>query len=290
MTGKVFAKTIKLFLLDGIPNGRMTCELSNWTGKAYKLPRNMIKDSSSREELSSTGVYFLFGKSDMTSEKDVIYIGEAENIIKRLSQHLNEKDYWNEAVVLISKDDNLNKAHIKYLENRLHQIAVKVNRYEVKNSNTPTQPSISESDQAEMEEFIENIKMLVNVLGFKAFEELIQKPSNDKKVSSNFFIKAARDANAQGQQTSDGFVVLKDSEIASSTVDSYPDGWKNSRQELIDNGTIIEKNGKLVFSNDYLFNSPSAAAAIVMGRSANGLMEWKNNKGKSLKDIESVKS
>lgn len=290
MTGKVFAKTIKLFLLDGTPNGRMTCELSNWTGKAYKLPRNMIKDSSSREELSSTGVYFLFGKPDMTSEKDVIYIGEAENIIKRLSQHLNEKDYWNEAVVLISKDDNLNKAHIKYLENRLHQIAVKVNRYEVKNSNTPTQPSISESDQAEMEEFIENIKMLVNVLGFKAFEELIQEPTNDKKVSSNFFIKAARGANAQGQQTSDGFVVLKDSEIASSTVDSYPDGWKNSRRELINNGTIIEKNGKLVFSNDYLFNSPSAAAAIVMGRSANGLMEWKNNKGKSLKDMESVKS
>ncbi|MCD6173717.1 MAG: GIY-YIG nuclease family protein [Sulfurimonas sp.] len=290
MTGKVFAKTIKLFLLDGIPNGRMTCELSNWTGKAYKLPRNMIKDSSNREELSSTGVYFLFGKSDILSEKDVIYIGEAENIIKRLSQHLNEKDYWNEAVVLISKDDNLNKAHIKYLENRLHQIAVKVNRYEVKNSNTPTQPSISESDQAEMEEFIENIKMLVNVLGFKAFEELIQKPINDKKVSSNFFIKAARGANAQGQQTSDGFVVLKGSEIASSTVDSYPDGWKNSRQELINNRSIIEKNGNLIFTNDYLFNSPSAAAAIVMGRNANGLIEWKNNKGTSLKDMESVKS
>ena len=290
MTGKVFAKTIKLFLLDGIPNGRMTCELSNWTGKAYKLPRNMIKNSSSREELSSTGVYFLFGKPDMTSDKDVIYIGEAENIIKRLSQHLNEKDYWNEAVVLISKDDNLNKAHIKYLENRLHQIAVKVNRYEVKNSNTPTQPSISESDQAEMEEFIENIKMLVNVLGFKAFEELIQEPINDKEVNSHFFIKAARGANAQGQQTSDGFVVLKGSEIATSTVDSYPDGWKNSRQELIDTKSIIEENGKLTFSNDYLFNSPSAAAAIVMGRSANGLTEWKNNKGTSLKDMESVKS
>ena len=85
MTKKIFAKTIKLFLLDGIPNGRMTCELSNWTGKAYKLPRNMIKNSASREDLSSTGVYFLFGKSDVTSNKDVIYIGEAENIIKRLS-------------------------------------------------------------------------------------------------------------------------------------------------------------------------------------------------------------
>ena len=160
----------------------------------------------------------------------------------------------------------------------------------MKNSNTPTQPSISESDQAEMEEFIENIKMLVNVLGFKPFEELIQEQANDTRLNSNFFIKAARGANAQGQQTSDGFVVLKDSEIASSTVDSYPEGWKTSRQELINNKTIVEKNGKLIFENDYLFNSPSAAAAIVMGRSANGLMEWKNSKGKSLKDMESVKS
>ena len=286
MTGKVFAKTIKLFLLDGIPNGRMTCELSNWTGKAYKLPRNMIKESSSRKELSSTGVYFLFGKPDITSEKNVIYIGEAENIIKRLSQHLNEKDYWNEAVVLISKDDNLNKAHIKYLENRLHQIAVEVNRYEVKNSNTPTQPSISESDEAEMEEFISNVKMLVNVLGFKAFEELLQEPINNKKANLNFFIKAARGANAEGQQTSDGFVVLKGSEIASSTVESFPEGWNKSRQRLIHNKTITQSDGKSIFSTNYLFNSPSAAAAIVMGRSANGLKEWKNTQGISLKDIE----
>ena len=141
-----------------------------------------------------------------------------------------------------------------------------------------------------MEEFIENIKMLVNVLGFKAFEELIQESIDDKKINSNFFIKAARGANAKGQQTSGGFVVLKGSEIASSTVDSYPDGWKKLRQELINNKSIIKENGKFVFTSDYLFNSPSAAAAIVMGRSANGLTEWKSTKGISLKDMESIKS
>jgi len=288
MHRKVFAKTIKLFLLDGVPNGRMTCELSNWTGKAYKIPRNRIKESVTRAELSSTGVYLLFGKSDISSNKDLVYIGEAENIIKRLSQHLNEKDYWNEAIVFISKDENLNKAHIKYLENRLHQIASSVNRYEVKNSNTPTLPSIAESDQAEMEEFIENIKMLVNILGFKVFEELRQTKESPSKSDNKLYIKVARGADAQGQQTSDGFVVFQGSEVATTTVNSYPDAMHKLRSKLIDEKVMIEENDKMVLQTDYLFSSPSAAAAIVMGRSANGLIEWKSNKGKSLKDIESA--
>ncbi|MBE0498187.1 MAG: GIY-YIG nuclease family protein [Campylobacterales bacterium] len=288
MHGKVFAKTIKLFLLDGVPNGRMTCELSNWTGKAYKIPRNRIKESATREELSSTGVYLLFGKSDISSNKDLVYIGEAENIIKRLSQHLNEKDYWNEAIVFISKDENLNKAHIKYLENRLHQIASSVNRYEVKNSNTPTLPSIAESDQAEMEEFIENIKMLVNIFGFKVFEELRQIKENTSKSDNKLYIKAARGSDAQGQQTSDGFVVFQGSEVATTTVNSYPNAMNKLRSKLIEEKVIIKKNEKLLLQTDYLFSSPSAAATIVMGRNANGLVEWKSNKGKSLKDIESV--
>ena len=289
MHGKVFGKTIKMFLLDGVPNGRMTCELSNWTGKAYKIPRNRVKDSNDRNELSSTGVYLLFGKSDLESNKDVVYIGEAENIIKRLSQHLNEKDFWNEAIVLISKDENLNKAHIKYLENRLHQIATKINRYELKNGNTPTLPSISESDQAEMEEFIENIKMLVNILGFKVFEELRQTTESTSIDQNKLLIKAARGANAQGQQTSDGFVVYQGSEIATSTVDSYSSNWNKLRDNLIADGTIIENSSKFIFQKDYLFSSPSAAAAIVMGRSANGLTEWKSQNGKSLKDLESIR-
>ncbi len=264
----------------------MTCELSNWTGKAYKIPRNRIKDSASRAELSSTGVYLLLGKSDIGSNKDVVYIGEAENIIKRLSQHLNEKDYWNEAVAFISKDENLNKAHIK----RLHQIVSQINRYEVKNSNTPTLPSIAESDQAEMEEFIENIKMLVNILGFKVFEELRQPKDSTSKNDNKLFIKAARGADAQGQQTSDGFVVFKGSKIADSTVNSYSDTMCKLRDKLIEDGIIFEKNGIFVLQSDYLFSSPSAAAAIVMGRSANGLMEWKSKDGRVLKAIESGES
>jgi hypothetical protein len=278
----MFGKTIKLFLLDGIPNGRMTCELSNWTGKAYKIPRTRVKDCADREELLTTGVYLLFGKSDEEDSKDIVYIGEAENIYKRLLQHLNEKDYWNEAIAFISKDDNLNKAHIKYLENRLHQLAVKVNRYTVKNSNTPALPSISESDQAEMEEFLENLKMLVNILGFKVLED-IREEKNNLVNPVKLKIQAARGADAIGVQTSDGFVVLKGSQIAESFTKSFPEGFKKLRNKLFEDQIIV--NNKFV--KDYLFSSPSAAAAVVMGRSANGLTEWISEDGKQLKSIES---
>lgn len=119
-----FGKTIKIFLIDGDSNGRMTCELSNWTGKAYKIPRIKIKDCSDWDDLKNTGVYLLLGKDEEGT--DLVYIGEAETILTRLSLHLHQKDFWNEAIVFVSKDDNLNKAHTKYLENRLHVIATTV--------------------------------------------------------------------------------------------------------------------------------------------------------------------
>ncbi|WP_158701754.1 GIY-YIG nuclease family protein [Lentibacillus sp. Marseille-P4043] len=117
----VLGKTIKIFLIDGEPTGRMSAELSNWTGKAFKIPRNKIRDSKDRPELNGTGVYLLFGKDDEQYETETAYIGEAEDVLKRLNQHLKEKDFWNEVIVLTNKDDNLNKAHIKYLEHHLYK-------------------------------------------------------------------------------------------------------------------------------------------------------------------------
>lgn len=278
-----FGKTIKIFLIDGEPNGRMSCELSNWSGKAYKIPRIKIKDCSDREDLTSTGVYLLFGKDD--AGKDQVYIGEAESILKRLNQQLNQKDFWNEAIVFISKDENLNKAHIKYLENRLHEIAKSANRYSVDNSIVPTQSSISESDRAEMEEFIENIKMLVNTLGHKVFEEKREfKPKQKKEL---FYIKAARGADGQGEPTSDGFVVFKNSKAAASIVNSMTPNFITYRQKLINEGVLVDKGEYFEFSDDYIFTSPSTAAVMVMGRNANGLTEWKNKEGKTLKEFES---
>lgn len=278
----IHAKTIKIFLIDGEPNGRMSCELSNWSGKAYKIPRIKIKDCSDRADLSSTGVYLLFGKDD--SGKDQVYIGEAESILKRLNQQLVHKDFWHEAIVFISKDENLNKAHIKYLENRLHDIAKSANRYTLDNSIIPTQSSISESDRAEMEEFIEYIKMLVNTLGHKVFEE--KREHKPKQKQDAFFIKAARGAEGQGEPTSDGFVVFKSSKAAGTMVKSMTPHLSNYFQKLIDDGILIPKGEYYEFTDDYIFSSPSTAASIVLGRNANGLMEWKNKAGKTLKEFE----
>lgn len=277
-----FGKTIKIFLIDGEPNGRMSCELSNWSGKAYKIPRIKIKDCSDRDDLTSTGVYLLFGKDD--TGKDQVYIGEAESILKRLNQQLTQKDFWNEAIVFISKDENLNKAHIKYLENRLHDIARSANRYTVDNSIIPTQSSISESDRAEMEEFIEYIKMLVNTLGHKVFEE--KREFKPKQKQESFFIKAARGADGQGEPTSDGFVVFKKSKAAATIVNSMTPNFITYRQKLIDEGVLVDKGDYFEFSDDYIFSSPSTAAVMVMGRNANGLTEWKNKEGKTLKEFE----
>jgi hypothetical protein len=278
-----FGKTIKIFLIDGEPNGRMSCELSNWSGKAYKIPRIKIKDCSDREDLISTGVYLLFGKDD--TGKDQVYIGEAESILKRLNQQLTQKDFWHEAIVFISKDENLNKAHVKYLENRLHEIAKSANRYTVENSIIPTQSSISESDRAEMEEFIEHIKMLVNTLGHKVFEE--KREPKTQHQQATFFIKAARGADGQGEPSSDGFVVFRGSKAAATTVNSISPSFVTYRQKLIDDGVLMDRGEHYEFIDDYIFSSPSTAAAVLMGRNANGLIEWKRKSGKSLKEFES---
>ncbi|WP_439505520.1 GIY-YIG nuclease family protein [Sediminibacterium sp.] len=277
-----FGKTIKLFLLDGDPNGRISCELSNWTGKAYKISRIKVKDSGNREELNSTGVYLLFGK--LEDQTDQVYIGEAESILRRLNQQVTQKEFWNEAIVFISKDENLNKAHIKYLENRLHELAKQANRYKIENAIIPTQSSISESDRAEMEEFIENIKLLVNTLGHKVFDDKREIKSIQKHET--FFIKASRGADAMGEPTSEGFVVFKGSKASATTVNSISIPFLNLRESLIDKGILQLTEDVLVFTEDYVFSSPSTAAVMVMGRNANGPLEWKLINGKTLKEFE----
>lgn len=274
-----FGKTIKIFLIDGDPNGRMSCELSNWTGKAYKIPRIKIKDCIDRKDLMSTGIYLLLGKND--DNKDLVYIGEAENVFTRLNQHLSSKDFWNEAIVFTSKDENLNKAHIKYLENRLHDIATKTNRYILENGCIPTQSSISESDRAEMEEFLNYILLLVNTLGHKVFEDK-REQSSSTKVQEILYITAARGCEAMGEQTSEGFLVLMGSRVADSVTPSLSNSFKNFREELLRKEIIINNQ----FAEDFIFSSPSYAAAIVMGRNANGLTEWKTSDGRILKSLE----
>jgi hypothetical protein len=269
-------RSINLFLLDGNPDGVIVGELYNWTGKTYKIPRNNLKELNTRSDLKKAGVYFLFGRND--DDNLAVYIGEAEEVYKRLTQHL-EKDFWSEALVFISKDENLNKAHIKYLEFILYEKAKETNRYELKNSNVPAKPSISEAEMAVMLEFSENLLLMTGTIGYRVFEK-ITKEKMDKK--DYYYIKSAKGSDAKGIITSEGFVVLKDSKIANEEAPSIQKAFKQKRENLIRENVIKD----WTFSKDYLFSSPSTAAAVVMGRSANGLTEWKKKDGTSIKDNE----
>jgi hypothetical protein len=272
-------KVISLFLIDGKVDGVIACELSNWTGKGYRIPRNLLKTVAQRDDLRKTGVYFLVGY-DPESDQPLVYVGETEEVYKRLTEH-QEKDFWFEALTFISKDENLNKAHIKFLEYTLHKEVMSIGRCKLDNANIPNCPAISEAEKAVMLEFAENLQVMAGALGFKFFEALVSK--NLTQFQDAYQIQAARGANAR---SSEGFVVLKGSKIADSVVQSSPPYVSRKRDDLMTDRSIID----LTLTKDVLFNSPSLAAAVVLGRSSNGLVEWKLKTGKTLKDNQAVQT
>ena len=280
-----FPKKIQLFLVDGSPNGRWICELSNWTGKCYKIPRSLVRKScDDRQELASPGVYFLFGYND-AENKPLIYIGEAESINARIKQHLEKKDNWNEVIAFISKDENLNKAHIKYLEHRFYQIAKECDRYSIENNNIPTKSSISEADRAELEEYIYNARILVNALGHKVFESFTEKQPGKQSETPVFSLSAGK-GKAYGMPTNEGFLLLKESSIHVESAESLNNGIRTKVQESRKNGEIIDN----VLMNDKLFSASSTAAAFAAGYSISGPQQWKTESGETLKEYESKHS
>jgi len=276
-----FSKTIQMYIFDGNPNGRIMCELSNWNGRVYKISRNELVEFSKREDSENTGVYFLLGKDE--SNIETIYIGEAEKMFTRLKQHLKDTEYWNDCIAIISKDNLLNKAHVKYLENHFYLLAQRAGRSIIMNNTVPTCSSISEYDEAMLLEFISNTKLLVNSLGYKTFDTIEDSYLKRQNNQIFFYIKTARGADAKGIIVSDGFAVIKDSTIASFAVPSLSPNLTTLRANLIEKG-IINADNK--FTRDYIFTSPSTAASIVTGRSANGRVEWKTAEGKTFKVIE----
>lgn len=280
-----FGKTIRLFLLDGSTNGLTTAELSNWTGIGVKVPRIKLRENSARSEFQKPGVYILLGKDETDKDQDAAYIGEAEIIAERLSYHLANKEFWNEVIFFSSKDKYLNKASIKYLEHRLYDIAIKVGRYSL-NQNTPTKSELSEAEQAELEEFLSNIKLLTSTLGHKIFEALEETLESNKEKEQVFFCKNGAGAKATGSPSTEGFIVFKDSIFISQEQPSLTESIRNERSKMISEGTLVTEGDFLKLSKHYTVNSSSRAAAMVLARSASGPLEWKTEKGIQLKQFE----
>ena len=277
--------TIKIFLVHGDPKRLRTAELSNWTGKAVAGPRSEFEGVVAREESEKSGVYFLTG-TDPETGKPAVYIGEAENIRDRVKSHL-EKDFWNQVIYFVSKDENLTKAHIRYLEGKLIEQARNASRALVTNGQI-SGAKLPESDREDMEIFLEKINQLLPVLGVEVLvSSSSQATGASEKEALLCEIKGLR---ARGQLIPNGFLVLKGSQAVlheRASSQKYP--WaRNMRQKLKEEGVLGEQDDHLVFTRDAEFSSPSAAAAVVHGGHANGLIAWKNSKGKTLKEIESV--
>lgn len=277
--------TIKIFLAHGDPKRLRTAELSNWTGKAVAGPRSEFDNVLARDEAQNPGVYFLTG-FDPESGKNAVYVGEAESVRDKVRGHLS-KDFWNQIVFFISKDENLTKAHIRYLEGRLIEQAKKTGRAEVKNGQG-SGSKLPESDREDMEVFLEKIHQLLPVLGVDVLVPTTAQAAVAAELETlSCEIKGLK---ATGHLTPNGIVVLNGSQAVMAerpSAQKYP--WPiNMRQQLKDQGALIESEGHLVFTKDVEFSSPSAAAAVIHGGHANGLTAWKNKDGKTLKDLESV--
>jgi len=275
--------TIKLFLLFGDPKRLRTAELSNWSGKAVAAPRSDLDSFIDREELKKPGVYFLLGVDPLNGNPKA-YIGEGEVVLDRIKQH-KSKDFWNSSIVFVSKDENLTKSHIKYLEGRLISIAKELGRYELDNSQN-SGAILPESDQSDMEVFLERIKQLFPVLGSELLTPVKSDTGSTKRPKLYCKIKGAE---AKGDQTPNGFIVYKGStavkEERASALKNGPWAVK-LREKLKVEGTLIEKGEFLQFTKDTEFSSPSAAAAVIHGGNAAGPLAWKDKSGKTLKELE----
>lgn len=282
---RMASATIKIYLPHGDPKRLRTGEISNWSGKAVAGPRTELDQLLKREEAGNVGVYLLTGV-DPLSGGPAVYIGEAESIQARLKQHV-DKDFWNQVVYFTSKDENLTKSHIRYLEGRLIELAKLAGRASLTNSQATTS-RLPESDRADMEIFLEKIEQLLPALGVEILVPIAAAP--ESKEEARLLFCEISGLRASGHLTPNGIVVLEQSQAVPSlrpSAKDYP--WViNAREQLLKDGILVPTDGHLVFTKSHEFSSPSAAAAVIHGGTANGRTAWKDASGQTLKQLESL--
>jgi hypothetical protein len=284
MTTDIHGTSIRLFLADGTADGMWVVEKSNWTGVALKSPRSHYAALRNRPELAAPGVYVLTGPPEGGAKPARIYIGETDVLRDRLDSHQKNKEFWTKVVVFTAKDNNLNKAHVRYLESRLSGIAKVANRAELDNGSASTPPALSDADRADMESFLADMLLIYPVLGISAFEKP-DEVSVGVAGPERLYLKG-KDTRAEGRETSDGLLVYQGALARSATVPSIHAYALAMRDNLTAAGVFVDDGDHLRLTEDHLFNSPSTAAMVLQGRTSNGRIEWKNAAGKSLKELQ----
>lgn len=279
-------------MIDGTEYGPRFGEIGNWVGKAIYSPRSTINKILSRPEFDNPGIYCLKGVPTDDAFTEKIYIGEAENIRTRLKQHLSDsnKDFI-ELIFFISKDELLTKTQIRYLESRLVQLAIEAKTAQIDNGTSPSLPTLHEADISDMEYFLEQIKLILPIMGFKfLISSTIKKSSVDsteeKQIVHESYIIKTKSLIANMLETDQGYIVIKGSEAKKDLSISCTETYLNMRRKLLETQILIDNNDKLIFAEDAIFNSPSAAANMVLGRNSNGFSEWITKNGLSYKEIQ----
>ncbi len=274
--------SIRIFVPDGDPDGLRMVEKSNWTGIGVVFKRTGYKQVVGRPEFDRTGIYVLVGFSE-DSALPTLYIGEGDPVKDRLNQHYSKKDFWDWAVFFVTKDSSLNKAHVKHLESRLLELAKAAKQCKLDNTGSSLQPTLSEAERADVESFLLDMLSIFPLLGLGVFEK-----TKTKGKPKNLMFIESKGIKASGYEDAKGFVVREGSQLVKDEVPSIHQYMTTLRNDFIEQGVIIENGQHLVFTQDQVFSSPSTAAGVILGRTANGRIEWKTKEGTTLKDIQSA--
>ena len=280
MTGK----HIELFLVEGVPGGLTTAEIAGWTGHVLSGPRSDLADVLRRPEAQRNGAYLLLGDDDEAVEGLNCYIGRTENFVRRFDDHQRKKEFWDRVVLITSKDDAFNEGHWGYLEARLVEFAKQAARCTLRNDNTPQGRRLSEAQASDMEAFLAQLQIVLPVLGVNVIRTRTTRTQPTPASDSPTFhlMNAKLGVNAQAQVNGDEFTMLSGSVVvaawttvgrAESTRRSYA-AYRAQHEKLVADGSIVVEGGRGRLTRDIPFSSPSTAAAVALGRSSNGRIEW----------------
>lgn len=282
-------KSVRIYLADGTPTGIRHAELVNWTGQAILCPRTRLAELSGWDETDRPGVYLLVGEGDTAG--DHAYIGEAESVRDRLKHHVAQKDFWQHVVIFTSKDDNLTKAHVRYLESRMHALALEAGRVTLENAQIPSAPNLPRADRDAMEEFLGPVRILLGALGFNLLEAVSKKAAtpSDVPTAVGFALEIPKHGvDGKGSPSDEGFVVFAGSTGTTKTQSSCSNAVDALRKKLFASRAVLVTGGSFSLQSDLLFTSASSAAGFLCGYAISGPGNWKAPDGRSLKEVEAA--
>lgn len=279
------AKTIQIFLPGGDPRGIRIAEITTRIVQVIEVPRALLSSFLKMPESDQVALYFLFSEEEDGSDRKV-YIGQTGDLRARLAKHDKEKEFWERALVLISRTNSLTQTHALFLEWYCIQETRKAARYIGENGNSGSKPHTPAPLEADCFEIFETGHTLLATLGYPIFDPIIKKSETDTSPEEIFYCKASG-ADGRGMYTEEGFVVLQGSVGRKENVPSIVGtAGERLRNRLIESGVMRVEGDTVVFERNHLFRSPSMAALSLMGRTCNGWIDWKNKDGKTLDAVK----